>query len=112
MKTRSLPNTSNAATFSDVIGFTDDDTGDPLDISTVDEITVRVRDPRCRVTMLEATLTAETVVETADGEVRFTFTPDQMGALEPGNYEFGVTITIDGVTTQTHICPLPIVDGL
>ena len=112
MKTRSLPNQPNKSTFSDFIQFTDDD-GNALDLSTVDEITVRIRDPLSNTTRLEATLTGATIVETGtDGEVQFTFTADQMGGLCPQNYEFGVTVTIDDVTTQTHLCPLPIVEGL
>lgn len=110
MKTRSLPNQPNTGTFSQAISFADDDTGEPIDLDTVDEITVRVR--RYGVTFLEATWTGDDFEEVADGEVRFTFTPAQMGALAPGNYEFGVSITIDGVTRQTHLCPLPVIAGL
>lgn len=112
MKTRSLPNQHNTATFSDYITFIDDESGDPIDISTVDEIAVRVRWPQSNTTLLKATLTGGDLIETSEGTVQFTFTPDQMGALCAGNYEFGISITIDGVTAQTHLCPLPIIEGL
>lgn len=111
MKTRSLPHRANTETFSDFITFYDDD-GELLDIADIDEITVRVRDPDCNATLLEATLTGADIVETGDGTVQFTFTADQMGALCPGQYQFGVTVTIDGVTEQTHLQPLPIIRGL
>lgn len=112
MKTRALPNQPNKSTFSDFILFTDDD-GNALDLSTVDEISVRIRDPLSDITRLEATLSGATIIETGtDGEVQFTFTAEQMGGLCPQNYEFGVLVTIAGVTTQTHLCPLSIIEGL
>lgn len=112
MKTRSLPSQSNKSTFSDFIQFTNDD-GTALDLSTATEISVRIRDPLSNITRLEATKTGGTVSATgADGEVSFTFTSDQMGGLCAQNYEFGVLVTVSGVTTQTHLCPLPIIEGL
>jgi len=111
MRTRSLPQKSNRATFSEFIQFRDDD-GELMAIGDLDEVTVRIRDPHSNTTLLEATLTGGSVEETGDGEVQFTFSESQMQTLAPQNYEFGVTVTTENTIVQTHLCQLPIVEGL
>ncbi len=108
-----LPARSNIATWSDFIEFIDDTTNEPFDLSTADEITVRVRDLECDRELLSASLSGGTVtLSDQTGVAAFSFTDAQMRTLCVGVYEFGTTITVDGDVYQIHLCRLPVVRGL
>jgi hypothetical protein len=60
------------------------------------------------------TLTADTDdgIVIATPTFTWSFTPDDMGSLCPGQYEVGVAIEIDGETTQLIVGTVSIVDGI
>lgn len=115
MKTGTLAPVSNTATWQDEIEFLDNDTEEPIDMSLIDAITLKVRDPETKSTVLEASLDdgIEVVGDDGDGTIQFTFSADSMSALCPKTYEVGCLIEDeDGFVTQIILGHLPVLEGL
>lgn len=112
MFTGTLPPVSNKADWIETYELYDDETGEALDISDAEEITVAIRDPASKSVELTATLGADTIEHIETGVIRWTFTAAQMRALCPKTYEIGMTMLKDDVTTQILIGALPVADGI
>src|SRR5690606_4788276 len=112
--TTHLPPVSNKASWSDSIIVRDVDSGEALDLTDAEEITLRLREPRTCAQVLEASLSGGSIErETSTGTITFTFTADQMGALCPQTYEFGLLITwTDGSVDQVALGRVPVLKGL
>lgn len=111
MITGTLSPASTRATWSESVELTDEDGGDPIDLSDVDEITVEIRDPASMSSVLTATLgDGVTIIET--GVFQFEFSKDDMNDLCPKTYEIGCTIEKDDQTVQLLIGYVPVVDGI
>jgi hypothetical protein len=105
----SLQPTSNREDWTVFYELTDGETGELIDLSGVDEITVHVRDKHGR--SLTATLgSGVTVVDT--GVFSWTFTEAQMRTLQAKTYEVGCTLKSEDQTVQLLIGTLPVLDGI
>lgn len=111
--TVTLDPVSNAETWTDILEFIDDETGDPwfIEASPPDEITMKLRDPSTGSTVLTGSLGTELFV-VADGAVEFTFSAATMGGLTPKTYDVGVLYEDDDVTVQVILGHQPILSGL
>jgi hypothetical protein len=112
MLTGTLPPVSNKADWIEEYELYDDETGDPLDISGADEITVSVRDAKSRSVLLTATLSGGSIAHAETGVFRWTFAAESMRSLCPKTYEIGMTMLLNDVTTQLLIGHVPVVDGV
>lgn len=114
MKTGTLGPVSNAATWNDTIEVFDAEDGEAFDLTDVEAITLKLRDPS-GATVLEGELDDEIIVvgDAADGTIEFTFSASAMSALDPKTYEVGLLITDeDDFVTQLILGHLPVVEGL
>lgn len=107
-----LPPRSNQADWTDYVECRDADTGEALDISDATAITVRLRDPQGRCTVLEASLGDGVTLSDQTGVLGFTFTAAQMQTLRAKTYDFGVLVTLDGAIEQVVLGTVPILQGL
>lgn len=115
MRIDTLPAVSNKATYVGDYTLFDDDTGDTIDLSDVDEITIAIRDPQSQVLVLSGTYTGgeiSVVGATTDGTFEWRFEADDMGALDAKTYEVGLTIEQDDDVIQLIIGRLPVLDGI
>lgn len=107
-----LPPASNKATWAVNYELTDEDTGELLDLSGVDQITIEVRDPESRATVLSGSLTGGEVSVPDTGVFRWEFTAAQMRTLCSKTYEVGCTLTENDETIQLIIGRVPVLDGV
>lgn len=112
MFTGTLEPVSNRATWIANYELTDAETGDLIDLSGVDEITIDIRDPHTRTQMLSATKTGGEIVISDTGVFTWTFSVTQMRTLDPKTYEVGCTLTDNSETVQLLIGMLPVYDGV
>lgn len=111
----SLDPVSNRATWSESFELIDSETGDPISLSAVDEITLEVRDMETQSAVLTATMTGGDIVvvgAATDGTFQVRFEASQMRALCAKTHEVGVTIEQDDDTVQLVIGTLPVLDGI
>lgn len=114
MYTGNLGPVSNAATWSESVELTDDEDGDEIDLSAVDEITIEVREQGCTTATLSGTLTGGEITRPGggtDGVFQWEFTADAMGALDPKTYDVVVRIEEDDQTVQLLIGTVPVLQG-
>lgn len=115
MKTGTLEAVSNAETWQDFIELFDDGDGNTFDVSDITEVTLKLRDPASKSTVLEGSYTGGELVrvgDAADGVYRFTFSADTMSALDPKTYEVGVLASTALITKQLILGSLPVLEGL
>jgi hypothetical protein len=116
MKTPTLPAISNQATWSDTVELIDKDTGDPMDLGDVTEITLKLRDKDSGSTVLSGSLTGgeiATVGDDADGTFQFTFSASTMSAIcSSKTYEIGILVTTVTETDQVVLGTIPVLEGL
>jgi len=113
---------SNKATWTEALSVTDGETGEAIDLSSADEITITVRDTNSRPSdycfgtnptpVLTATLTGGQVVLVETGVLEWTFTKDQMRALAAKTYQVGLTLEDDGEVVQLIIGTVPVLEGI
>lgn len=106
---------SNKATWSENLELLDSETGDPIDLSAVTEITLEVRDMESHSAVLTGTYTGGEVIivgASTDGVFQWEFSVAQMRALQAKTYDVGCTIEQDGDTVQLIIGHLPVLDGV
>lgn len=89
---------------------TNDDTGDPFDISGA-SIVCEVRSPEDRSVVLSAT-NSNGVTFPDNFTIKVQFTRTQMQALTEGHYDIGVVATLNGETVQLARGTLPVQDGV
>lgn len=103
---------SNKATWIVLYELKDDETDELIDLSSVDEITVQVRDSR-KSMILSATLSGGSVEIVDTGVFKWTFTASQMSTLAASRtYEVGCTIKKEEETVQLLIGTLPVINGV
>ena len=102
---------SNKATWMALYELRDDETDELIDLSSVNEITIEVRDKSC-VTVLSATLTGGSIEHVDTGIFKWTFSKDQMSALTAKTYEVGCILEGEGESLQLIIGTLPVLDGV
>jgi hypothetical protein len=103
---------STRATWIETLEVFDDDTDERFDFSTATEITVEVRD-KCGGALLSGKLSRGDIILPEVGVMQWRFEVGQMNSLCGAHtYEIGVTIELDGDTTQVLIGRLPILDGV
>lgn len=107
-----LPAASTKATWAEACEIIDEETDQPVDISTATEITLVVRDPKSEEIVLSGTLSGGDISLADTGIFQWSFTPEQMGALFARTYEVGCTIKQGGETVQLIIGALPVLDGI
>ena len=112
MQTGTLPPVSNKADWIEEYELYDDETDETLDISTAEEITVSIRDPKTESVELTASLSGGAITHIETGVFEFVFTVAQMRGLCPKIYDVGMTILKDDITTQILIGYLPVSDGI
>jgi hypothetical protein len=116
MKIGTLDPVSNAETWIDNLEFYDDGDGVSWDVSTISEVTLKVRDPQSQSVVLSGSYTGgeiDLIGAASAGTYRFEFTADQMGALEPKTYEVGILVTTsDDRVAQLILGYLPVLNGL
>lgn len=89
---------------------TDEETGDPVDLTGA-SITFEVRDSSNCIVLSASTSNGKiTIVDTGVFEVAFTRA--EMQQVEAGTYDVGCVITINGATPQFLIGTLPVLDGV
>lgn len=106
---------SNRATWSESFELIDSETGDPISLSAVDEITLEVRDMESHGAVLSGSYTGGEIVivgAATDGTFQWRFEAAQMRGLCARTYEVGVTIESDDDTVQLLIGYLPVLDGI
>ena len=106
---------SNRATWSESFELTDSETGDPISLSAVDEITLEVRDMETQSAVLSGTKTGGDIVvvgAATDGTFQWRFEASQMRALKAKTFEVGCVIEQDDDTVQIFIGYLPVLDGI
>lgn len=109
----SLPPISNRATWSESVQLTDSETGDAIDLTAVDEITVQVRDPYTFTNMLSGTLTGGEITVVSTGIFQWRFERSQLGVLTVSKtYEVGCVIEQDDDEVQLIIGTVPVFDGI
>jgi hypothetical protein len=114
MRTGTLPPVSNSETWTDTITLYDDETGETLDTGDVTAFSIKLRDTNGSIA-LEGDLTSGHVAAagvSTDGTFEFTFSADEMGALNAKTYEAGILITASGITRQIILGSLPVLEGL
>ena len=112
MQTGSLSPVSNKADWIEAYGLDDSETGDPIDISDADEITVSIRNTANQHVELTATLSGGTIEHIETGVFQWTFPLAQMRTLCAKNYDVGLTILKDDETIQLFIGTLSVMDGV
>lgn len=112
MLTGALDPVSNRATWIVNYELTDAETGDLIDLSGVDQITICIRDPKTSDAILTGTKTGGDIVISDTGVFTWTFSATQMRKLDAQIYEVGCTITDDNQTVQLIIGMLPVFDGI
>lgn len=111
----SLDPVSNRATWSENFQLLDSETGDPISLSAVDEITLEVRNVETQYAVLTATKTGGDIIvvgAATDGTFQWRFEASQMRALDARTYEVGCTIEQDDDTVQLLIGYVPVLDGI
>jgi hypothetical protein len=107
---------SNRADFTDVIEVHDGDTHELIDITGASiqiEVGRQTRPPwGSGDIVLRASTDDGSITILSTNVFDFIFPVEKMRALEPGNYDVGVTIKRDGRTAQQAIGSLPVVDGI
>jgi hypothetical protein len=106
-----LPPVSNRASWIESVELTDEETGEPIDLTGCD-IEVAVRPQGTTRPCLQASTGDDTVAIVDTGVFQFTFTPDQMRSQCVGTYDVGATISRDGETAQIVIGSVSILDGV
>lgn len=104
---------SNRAHWIDCLQLLDeDDPSEGVDIDDATAITLEVRGPRSHTIALTGTLANGVIAHVDTGVIQWTFTATQMSELDPGDYDVGLTIVMDSITTQLLIGTLPVLDGI
>lgn len=111
MFTGTLDPVSNKADWIETFEVFDDETGDPVDLSTATEIEVEIKTRGKDYVHQSASLTGGTVEHVETGVIQWTFTDSQMATLCAGTYDAKVRITKDDIVTQLVIGSLPVLDG-
>lgn len=89
---------------------TDEETGDPVDLTGA-SITFEVRDESNCIVLSGTTANGKvSIVDTGVFEVAFTRA--EMQQLSAGTYDVGCVVTINGVTSQFLVGALPVLDGV
>lgn len=112
MYTGTLDPVSNRATWIVNYEITDVETGDLIDLSGVDEITIEIRDPKTQSAILTGTKTGGDIVISDTGVFTWTFSATDMRTLCAKTYEVGCTLTDNSETVQLMIGTLPVYDGV
>jgi hypothetical protein len=123
-----LTEVSNRATWSDCVEVRDQETGDLIDLSGVQEIVVQVVSTIYNsyyrydyaqgiggyvgAPMLIASLSGGQVQIIQTGVFQFTFTRSQMNTLIAGDYNVGITLVKDDETDELFIGQVPVRDGV
>jgi hypothetical protein len=123
-----LSEVSNRASWIDVVEVTDLEDGSPIDLTQAQEIVVqvvsRIYDNYYRYDygfgvggytgawQIIATLSGGKIVLIQPGMFQFSFTRSEMNTLPGGDYDVGMTITIDDITTEIFIGQVPIREGI
>lgn len=105
-----LPPVSNRVPWIDDYKLTDDENGQPFDISDATEITVEIFDPEESTAKLSATLTGGSITRIETGVFEWTFTQAQMQTLLPKVYDLNISIVKDEIPVMLMICALPVID--
>lgn len=111
----SLDPVSNRATWSENFQLLDSETGDPISLSAVDEITLEVREMETHSAVLSGSYTGGEILvvgAATDGTFQWEFSASQMRALCPRTYEVGCTIEQDDDTVQLIIGTVAVLDGI
>lgn len=109
----SLPQATNRQSWSEVFEMTDQETGEPADISDADAITFAVRCGGCPVLTLELGSGITLLDDDEDSKFQVDVTLAQMRALRaPETYEVGITADLQGETVQLFAGTWPIIDGV
>jgi len=88
------------------------DAGVVFDWSTVDAITVSLREKNNE--LLKASLDNGKVAHVSSGTVQWRFQPSDMATLAPGTYEVGFAyrVTSTGIVTSLIIATLNVIEGV
>ena len=103
---------SNRATWSESYELTDSETGDLINLSNVDEITLEVRDPSSKSVVLSLTKTASEITIVDTGVFQWRAEASDMRGLSAKTYEVGCVIEQDDDEVQLLIGYLPVLDGI
>lgn len=112
MQTGTLSPASNCATWSESYELSDAETGDLIDLSEVDEITLVVRDQDSKSAVLTLTLTGGDITIVDTGVFQWRAEDTSMESLCAKSYFVGATIEQDDDTVQLFIGFLPVIDGI
>lgn len=105
-----LPPASNRADWTETLKLTDDDTGDPIDLTGA-AMAIAVRDlANCLVLSGSIADGKVTLLET--GVAQWSFPASAMGGLCAGEYAVGITLTMSGTVEQVFAGTLPIIEGI
>jgi len=114
MMTGTLEPVSNKETWTDLLEFINDETGEAWfeEANPPDEITLKLRDPQSKSTVLSLSLTGGDLTVTGDGIVSFVATADAMGGINPKTYEVGVLYEDNDTVSQVLLGTISVLDGL
>ena len=115
MKTGTLDPVTNAETWTDTIELIDDVTGVAYNTGDITALTLKLRDPSSKETVLEGSVSDGDIVAVgaaADGTYRFTFSAGVMDGIDPKTYEVGLLASTSTVTKQLILGFLPVLEGL
>lgn len=112
--TGTLESISNKETWTGTLEFVNDTNGSAwfAEESPPDEITMKLRDPNTKGTVLSLSLTGGDLEVVDDGQVEFTAASTVMAAIDPKTYEVGILYTDGGVITQVLLGTISVLDGL
>ena len=124
----SLSEASNRASYIECIEILDQETGEPIDLSDVQEIVFQAISDIYQnfvqfgyglgfggyigAQMITATLSGGKITIVQPGVFQVAFTRSEMNTLPGGDYNVGVTIVKDDITTEIIIGILPVREGV
>ena len=124
----SLSEASNRASYIECIEILDQETGEPIDLSDVQEIVFQAISDIYQnyvqfgyglgfggyigAQMITATLSGGKIAIIQPGVFQVSFTRGDMNTLPGGDYNVGVTIVKDDITTEIIIGTLPVREGV
>ncbi len=102
---------SNTASWRQPFELLDEDTGESVSLTDCD-IAFQIFDPKCKSTVLSATLDNEKITLLDDAAFEVFFTLDEMSTLNARTHTVGCTITKGDDVIQIILGDLPVLDGI
>jgi hypothetical protein len=112
MITGFLPPTSNRETWQLIFEITDPDTNTAPDLTGATATLGLRPDEQSLCVLTGSTSDGHLTIDVVAGTLTILFPDTEMKDLTPGEYDLGISITVDGQTHQFFAGTLPVIDGV